>query len=42
MYVWEEMEDVLYDLRGTQFQINSNAYLNLRGAELMRIRTANS
>lgn len=42
LYAFNELSDVLYDQKGTQFQVSSNAYLNFRGAFLAEIRMVNS
>jgi len=42
MYAFNELTSVLNDLTGTQFEINSNAYLNLRGALLAQLRMGNA
>lgn len=42
MYAFRELSDQLHLLRGTQFQINSGAYLSLRNAFFAMLRMANS
>lgn len=42
MYAFRVLSDQLHLLRGTSFQVNSNAYLNLRGAFFAMLRMANS
>ena len=42
MYAEGELSEVLYLLKGTGFQVNSNAYLNLRGGLLAMMRMANA
>jgi chondroitin-sulfate-ABC endolyase/exolyase len=41
MYAFRELSDVLHLERGTSFQVNSNAYLNLRAAFFAMLRMAN-
>ncbi len=41
MYAFREMSDVLHLKRGTAFQVNSNAYLNLRSGFLAMLRMSN-
>jgi chondroitin-sulfate-ABC endolyase/exolyase len=42
MYAEGELSEVLYLLKGTAFQVNSNAYVNLRGGLFAMLRMANA
>jgi hypothetical protein len=42
MYALRELSDVLHHERGTSFQVNSNAYLNLRGGFFAMLRMGNA
>ncbi len=41
MYAWRELSDVLYLARSTGFEVNSNAYLNLRNGFFAMLRMSN-